>query len=169
MKYFMSLLLCFSIAFSALPEKNPAPTFFLRTLDDKAFFLSDEIKKGQPIVLSFFATWCVPCRKEMPELQTLSEALTDVSFYLINVSNLNQDGTKLKEDPVKVREMVESLKVELPVLMDKYAMTAEKYEAFILPRLIVIDKKGIIVHSSYGYDKDKGLEEIEKILKDLDD
>jgi len=55
-----------SIAFSALPENQVAPTFFLRTLEDEAFFLSDEIKKGQPIVLSFFATWCGPCRKEMP-------------------------------------------------------------------------------------------------------
>ena len=169
MKYVTPLFLFISVAFSALPENQVAPTFFLRTLDDEAFFLSDEIKKGQPIVLSFFATWCVPCRMEMPELQKLSGELTDVSFYLINVSNLNQDGTKLKEDPVKVREMVESLKVELPVLMDKYAMTAEKYEAFILPRLVVIDQKGVIVHSSYGYNKDKGLKEIESILKGLDD
>ena len=144
MKFVTPLLLCISFAFSALPENTPAPTFFLHTLDDKTFFLSDEIKKEKPIVLSFFATWCGPCRKEMPALDSLSRKFTDIKFFLVNVSNLVLDGTKLKEDPVKVRKMLEDLNVDLPVLMDKYAMTAEKYGATTLPLLVITQVSHII-------------------------
>jgi len=157
MRLFVITFLC-SILIAA-PEK--APTFFLHTLDDKTFFLSEEIKKEKPIVLSFFATWCGPCRKEMPVLDSLSKVFTDIEFFLVNVSNLVQGDTKLKEDPVMVQKMLEDLNVDLPVLMDKYAMTAEKYGATTLPLLVIIDKKGNIILSKTGYKKGDELELID--------
>lgn len=167
MNRFKAIVILLTIACATVSaQETSAPTFFAFTIDNKPFFLSDEIKKEKPIVLSFFATWCGPCRQEMPVLDSLSREFTDIEFFLVNVSNLVLGGTKLKEDPVKVRKMLEDLNVDLPVLMDKYAMTAEKYGATTLPLLVIIDKKGNIILSKTGYKKGDELELID-ILKGL--
>ena len=128
--------------------------------------MSKEIEKEKPIVLSFFATWCGPCRQEIPVIDSLSTEFSNVGFYLVNVSGLTQGEKVMKEDTKKVRQMLETLKVDLPVLMDKYGKTAELYDALVLPRVIVIDKNGMIVYAHTGYDKEVKLEII-KILKEV--
>ena len=158
------LLCCFSVIIAEENEVKSAPTFFARTLENKNFYFSDELKKENPIVLSFFATWCGPCRVEMPVLDSISTEFPHISFYLVNVSGLEQGGVKFKEDPVKVKAMVEYLKVDIPVIMDKYGLTAEKYGALNLPTLVVIDEEGKIVYEHTGYARGDELELI-KILK----
>ena len=145
---------------------DDAPTFFVRDLQEKSFFFSDTLKVGNPIVLSFFATWCVPCRAEMPELDTLSQSYKDVNFYLINVSGLTQGNTKMKEDPEKVKMMVDKLGVNLKVLMDKYGKVAENYGVKSLPRLVLIDQKRKVHYIHDGYeagDEDKLKEVLDKL------
>ena len=159
MKIVISILIAASLAFAELKVGDPAPTFFAKTLDKKSFFLSDSLERNQnPIVLSFFATWCGPCRIEMPILDTLSQSYNDIDFYLINVSGL--EGRK-KENPVEVKALLEKLGVTLPVLMDKYGNAAQKYDALILPRLVVIDSSKIIyAHTGYEEGDDKKLIQI---------
>ena len=159
MKFVISILITASLAFAELKVGDPAPTFFAKTLDKKSFFLSDSLERNQrPIVLSFFATWCGPCRIEMPVLDTLSQSYNDIDFYLINVSGL--EGRK-KENPVEVKALLEKLGVTLPVLMDKYGNAAQKYDALILPRLVVIDSSKIIyAHTGYEEGDDKKLIQI---------
>ena len=134
-----------------------APTFYLNTLDGKRFYLSKTLEKKKPIVLSFFATWCEPCKKEMPVLETLSKEFEETDFYLVNVSNLVQGGKKLKEDPKLVQRLVDGLKLTMTVLMDKYALVAKKYEAMVLPRLAIIapDGKVSYLHTGYEYGDEK--------------
>jgi len=163
-KILFFLLFCFSAIIAGENKSGLAPTFFARTLENKKFYLSEELKKGKPIVLNFFATWCGPCRKEMPVLDSISTEFPHISFYLVNVSGLEQGGVKLKEDPVKVKEMVESLEVDLPVIMDKYGSTAEKYDALNLPKLVVIDQDGKLIYDHTGYKIGDELELI-KILR----
>jgi len=152
----------FSLAFAELKVGDEAPTFFVRDLTEKNFFLSDTLKLGRPIVLSFFATWCGPCRLEMPVLDTLSQSYKDINFYLVDVSGLTQGKAKMKEDPAKVKIMVESLGVTLQVLMDRYGKVAEKYEVKSLPRLVVIDAKGKVhyIHDGYAPGDEKKLKEV---------
>ena len=156
------LILLFSLAFSEIKVGADAPTFFVRDLAEKSFFLSDTLKLGKPTVLSFFATWCGPCRIEMPELDTLSHSYTDINFYLVNVSGLTQGKAKMKEDPEKVKMMVDKLGVNLKVLMDKYGKVAEKYEVKSLPRLVVIDAKGKVhyIHDGYAPGDENKLKEV---------
>ena len=135
---------------------DEAPTFFVRDLEEKNFFLSDTLKLEKPTVLSFFATHCMPCRVEMPELDTLSREYTNVNFYLVDVSG------KIKEDPVKVKELVTKLGVNLQVLMDKYGKVAEKYGVKSLPRLVVIDDKSKVhyIHDGYAPGDENKLKEV---------
>ena len=148
---------------------DEAPTFFVRDLGEKNFFLSDTLNLGRPTVLSFFATWCVPCRAEMPELDTLSQSYKDVNFYLVDVSGLTQGKSKMKEDPEKVKMMIDKLGVSLQVLMDKYGKVAEKYGVKSLPRLVVIDAKSTVhyIHDGYAPGDEKKLKEVlDKLLSD---
>ena len=166
MKIIISILIIASLAFAELKVGDPAPTFFVRDLTEQNFFFSDTLKTGKPAVLSFFATWCGPCRVEMPVLDTLSQSYSDINFYLINVSGLTQGKSKMKEDPAKVKIMVESLGVTLQVLMDKYGKVAEKYEVKSLPRLVVIDAKSTVHYIHDGYepgDENKLKEVLDKL------
>ena len=151
-----------STLMSQIKVGDDAPTFFVRDLEEKNFFLSDTLKLRKPIVLSFFATWCVPCRAEMPELDTLSQSYKDINFYLVNVSGLTQGKNKMKEDPEKVKMMVDKLGVSQQVLMDKYGKVAEKYGVTSLPRLVVIDQKSTVhyIHDGYAPGDEKKLKEI---------
>ena len=159
---FLILLILISSTFAELKVGDEAPTFFVRDLQEKNFFLSDTLKLGKPTVLSFFATWCGPCRLEMPVLDTLSQSYKNINFYLVDVSGLTQGKSKMKEDPEKVKIMVESLGVTLQVLMDKYGKVAEKYEVKSLPRLVVIDAKSTVhyIHDGYAPGDEKKLKEV---------
>jgi len=167
---FLILLILISSTFAELKVGDEAPTFFVRDLTEKNFFLSDTLKLGKPIVLSFFATWCGPCRVEMPVLDTLSQSYKDVNFYLVDVSGLTQGKSKMKEYPAKVKIMVESLGVTLQVLMDKYGKVAEKYGVTSLPRLVVIDQKSTVhyIHDGYAPGDEKKLKEVLDKLTDAE-
>ncbi len=167
MKYSIILTL-FSLAFAELKIGDDAPTFFVRDLTEQNFFFSDTLKTGKPAVLSFFATWCGPCRVEMPVLDTLSQSYSDINFYLVDVSGLTQGKSKMKEDPAKVKIMVESLGVTLQVLMDKYGKVAEKYGVKSLPRLVVIDAKSTVhyIHDGYAPGDENKLKEVLDKLTD---
>ena len=145
----------FAMIFAAtiLPDQavsdNKAPGFYARTLEGKNFFLSDNLGKGRNIFLSFFATWCVPCKQEIPVLDSLKNIYSSTDFYLINVSGLEVGGNKIKEDPKKVREFIDMLGVSIPVLMDKYGRTALAYDALTLPTSVMIDSEGEIIYFMY--------------------
>jgi len=165
---FLILLILISSTFAELKVGDEAPTFFVRDLQEKNFFLIDTLKLGKPTVLSFFATWCGPCRLEMPVLDTLSQSYKNINFYLVDVSGLTQGKSKMKEDPEKVKIMVESLGVTLQVLMDKYGKVAEKYGVKSLPRLVVIDQKSTVhyIHDGYAPGDENKLKEILDKLAD---
>ena len=150
MKYSIILTL-FSLVFSEIKVGDPAPTFYIRTLEGKNFFMSDTLKHDKPIILSFFATWCVPCREEIPVLDSVRQEFPDMKFYLVDVSGLNTNGKAMIEDSLMVAKMINFLKVDILVLMDIYGKTAEKYAVKELPTLVVIDPKGIISYMHSGY------------------
>jgi len=144
---------------------DPAPTFYLRTLEGENFFLSKEIKVDSPIVLAFYATWCVPCRQEIPALEKMmvDPSISNVRLYYINVGGLmaaeeGGDVVKQREEMEKVSRHKEQYKMSHPILMDQYAVTAQKYGAQSLPTLIVIGGDGTVKYLHHGYkpgDEDK--------------
>ena len=169
---FISVILLWSFLLSEIKIGDEAPTFYVRTLDERDFFLSDSLKKNhRPIVFSFFATWCIPCRQEIPVLDSIRTIYPKVDFYLIDVSGLNQNGKMQIEDPDSVRKMIKSLGTKIPVLMDKFGTVAEKYDAVILPRIIAIaptDSSFKVVYEHTGYergDEKKLIETIESLLE----
>jgi len=141
---------------TSLQKRDMAPTFFLKSLSGNDFFLTDYCGKPlQPwknserkiVVISFFATYCLPCLKEIPQLQALAmEFGEQVKFVLVD----------LKEDSDKVNEFVKKHDIVLPVLLDRYGIVAKKYGVETLPCLFVVDKAGRIVFILRGYDENIG-------------
>lgn len=133
---------------AALLPGDPAPMFFLRQLDENDFFLSrrvgDRARPGKksPIVLSFFTNACIPCRKEIPHLTALQEEYTVPGIYLVNVG----------DDVDMVKKYVTKMKYNLPVLLDKYGMIAEKYKAEMTPTLVIISEEGKILFYKQGFE-----------------
>ena len=151
-RIFILIFITLSSLFSQIKVGDTAPTFFTKKLDGGSFFLSDSLERNNnPIVLSFFATWCVPCRTEIPILDSLSTIHKDTDFYLVNVSGLRQGSRTLKEEPTMVQEMIKNLKSSIPVLMDKYGVAAEKYGAMVLPTTAIINPEGKIAYIHTGF------------------
>ena len=94
-----------SILLSEIKIGDEAPTFYVRTLDEKDFFLSDSLKNNQrPIVFSFFATWCIPCRQEIPVLDFLRKNQPVDPKILVNKFKRFDLHASEKEGKVKFSE-----------------------------------------------------------------
>ena len=125
---------------AALPPESiplrghPAPEFSLQTLDGEALSLSE--LRGQAIVLNFWATWCPPCRAEMPELQAAYQAYRSGGLVVLGVN-------QAEEAPV-VRAYLEELGLTFPVVLDANYEAASLYAVNSLPTTFFIDRDGII-------------------------
>jgi len=150
------IIISSSFLFSNNNEK--APTFYLRTLDNNDFFLSEELERGNPIILSFFATWCAPCKKEMPIIDSLALEYDDIDFYFVNVNGI---ANQPPETSIKIKELIKSLKINVTVLLDLNTKIFEKYNGKVLPRTIVINSSGNIVYQRDGYKKGDEIELIQ--------
>jgi thiol-disulfide isomerase/thioredoxin len=149
---------------------DPAPVFSLPDLNNNYIFLRDysgeklrkpwKNKTKYVVVSSFFATWCGPCKKEIPYLEKLQKEYKDkdIKFFLIDVG----------EERAKVNEFLQKNPLKLTVLHDRYQQTAEKYGATSLPRLIVIDKNGTIRLIKKGFkDGESFLKEMRTLVEKL--
>jgi len=168
-----NVCICFAQEGMDLRVGDSAPTFFLRSLEGENFFLSKEINGESPIILSFYATWCIPCRKEIPALEEImtDPSIENVRLYYVNVGGLigaDEDGdlVKQREEADKVRHHKEHFKMTHPILMDRYALTAQKYGADSLPALVVVDGNGNIRYQHWGFEAGDE-KKLLKILKTL--
>ncbi|MBS1518909.1 MAG: TlpA family protein disulfide reductase [Bacteroidetes bacterium] len=127
-------------------SKNTSPNV-IWTEDGKKVSLND--LKGKVVLLNFWATWCGPCIREMPDLSTISEEMKGKDFRLIGMNVFQQDGTKkvddfLKSSPVKYTVLDGNQEV-----VDAFGeATGENVEA--VPTTFIIDKKGKIAETIVG-------------------
>jgi peroxiredoxin len=141
------MLLCSSLSFAALRTNEEAPAFSLPNLDGKEFVLSDVLQGGRGasggVVLSFFASWCRPCRTELPILNGLSNELQAKGVAVVIVD--------LKENTAVIRSFVENYKLDrVTVLSDREGKTAAKYQVRFLPVTFCIGVDGRIKDMIYG-------------------
>lgn len=119
---------------------NFAPDFELETLDGDVVSLSDF--KGQKIILNFWATWCPPCRAEMPDFE---EAYVDDNLEILAV-NL----TESESNESRVHSFIDELGLTFPILMDRASNVSDMYEVRTYPTTYIIDSEGMIQFRALG-------------------
>ena len=134
-----------------------APDFALRDTAGKNISLS--AFKGKVVLLNFWATWCPPCRAEMPALNKLYREKKNRGLEIIAVSTDRSVSS--------VKDFLEKHKVDFPILFDEDRTAVKLYRVFSMPTTFLIDRNGTVVEKFYGeYDwtepETKG--KIEKLL-----
>jgi peroxiredoxin len=135
-----------------------ATDFTLKDINGKSVSLSSF--KGKVVLLNFWATWCPPCRAEIPAMNKLNQLLKNKGLVILAVS------TDRSVDDVK--DFLSSVPVNFTVVTDeKLAVTRNLYKVFMVPTTFLIDKRGIIVKKYFGernWTEPEIIKEIESFL-----
>ena len=136
-----------------------APDFTLSTPDGEAFTLSK--LRGQAVLINLWATWCPPCRAEMPAIQELYDEYKDQGFVVLAINMTYQD------DSLAITSFIRENQLSFPVLIDETGDVARKYELRSLPSSFFIDHNGIIQEVVIGGPMSEALlrTRIESLLK----
>ena len=149
----LSVILLAGTALAQFNTGQQAPDFTLPDLAGKNVTLSDVLGNG-PVYLNFWATWCGPCKKEIPELIKLYDQYKDRGFKVLAIS---VDGAKTQGS---VESFVRSHKMEFPILLDPdQEVFVRRYQGRGIPYGFLLDNEGRIVYFVRGY-----IPGVEKVL-----
>ena len=119
---------------------GPAPVLALRDLDGGLHRLPDY--RGKVVLINFWATWCGPCRDEMPSIQRLKEKLAGKPFAVLAVN--------LDEPESRIRNFLSQMKVDFTILLDPERKVAKAWDARILPASYIVGADGRVRYSLVG-------------------
>ena len=139
-------------------ENKPAPDFTLKNLQQQSLTLSQ--LKGKVVMLNFWASWCEPCKEEMPSMQRLYKQMQGKPFEIIAVS--------IDKEESKMKEFLTKFPVTFPILRDPDEQIAKKHYAITgVPETFVIDSKGNIIRhviGSFDWDHPQLIELLKQLL-----
>lgn len=155
--FVLTIILFLTVCFSSPAFSGEKTTdFTLPDINGKKVSFSEF--KGMVVVLNFWATWCGPCRAEMPSLNNLYNEYKDKGFVVLAVS------VDTSEKPVK--SFAREHKLAFPILMDKdKAVSFDEYTVLGLPTTFLIDKNGVVIEKIMGEREWDSPQMKEKILK----
>ncbi len=136
-----------------------APNFSLPDLQGKTQRLTDY--RGKVVFLNFWATWCKPCKEEMPSMQVLWDNLKNQDFMMLAVSMDRVTTTK------DIPSFVETLKLSFPILTDSWGQTDKRYKLMGVPETYIIDQNGVLREKVIGPRDWTRRESIETIVQML--
>ena len=154
----LSVLTATSLASSALTGQV-APDFALKSSAGSNMRLSEY--RGDVVMINFWATWCGPCRQEMPLLDDLYSRYERVGFKLL--------GVNIDDDSRRAMQMIEELGVKFPVLFDESKDVSRLYQVEAMPVTVLVDRSGVVRHVHHGYKpgyEQKYLTEIRGLLRE---
>jgi thiol-disulfide isomerase/thioredoxin len=126
-----------------LPTQNgeAAPDFSIDLLDGTTFRLTDHLRDDRrPVILNLWASWCGPCRAEMPAFDAVSKVQTDVLFL----------GVAVQDDPGAAAQFAEEIGVSYPLAIDDADRVGRRYPSPGLPATYFISADGVIVRTVFG-------------------
>ncbi len=136
-----SLLLVASAGAAAVQPSALAPDFTLRSVDGPNLRLREQ--RGRVVLVNFWATWCGPCRQEMPHLNKLYDKYRGSGFVLL--------GVNIDDDARTATDLSAKLGLKFPVLLDTDKTVSRLYEMGAMPSTVVIDREGRVRYLHRGY------------------
>ncbi len=128
-------------AASAASVSGPAPNFTLQSLDGKNLKLSE--MRGNVVLINFWASWCGPCREEMPLLNQLHSKYEPLGFTVL--------GVNVEEQEKNARGFLQNFPVDFPVLLDNQNKVSKLYDVIAMPTTVVVDRDGNMRYLPRGY------------------
>jgi cytochrome c biogenesis protein CcmG, thiol:disulfide interchange protein DsbE len=119
---------------------QPAPNFALQSPDGRTVKLSD--LRGQVVLVNFWATWCIPCRDELPAIQQVYSEQKDQGFTVLEVNE--------QETPKAIEEFAATIGAMPPIVLDRDGSVMQQYQLKGLPDTFVVDRQGVVRGLSYG-------------------
>ncbi|EKF75831.1 redoxin domain-containing protein [Alcanivorax hongdengensis A-11-3] len=158
MKKTLSALILCVLALVAGPTlaADTAPDFTLKARSGDNIRLNE--LRGTVILVNFWASWCGPCRTEMPLLDKLYQQYRDYGFTVL--------GVNLDENRDQAEQLLANVPVTFPVLFDPDNSTSESYQVDAMPTTVLIDRNGTIRYHHRGY-KDGYMDKYEQEVKEL--
>jgi thiol-disulfide isomerase/thioredoxin len=120
---------------------SPAPALALHDLGGGPVRLADF--RGRVVLINFWATWCPPCRDEMPAMQTLARELDRQGLVVLAVNY--QEGAEA------IRQFTGETRFTLPVLLDPDGAVTRRYRVTVLPTSVLVDRRGALVGTVVGF------------------
>jgi thiol-disulfide isomerase/thioredoxin len=141
----VALLLALAVPLAGAQELRPwrggaAPPLALQDLEGRTHRLEDY--RGKVVLINFWATWCDPCRAEMPALNKLRASFAGQPFAVLAVN--------LAESESRIRRFMEQVPLDFPVLLDRDSGAAKAWKARVLPVSFIVDAEGRIRYSALG-------------------
>jgi len=139
------LLLVTGLLFSANAQaealEGPAPDFTLKSRSGENVKLSE--LRGDVVMINFWASWCAPCRQEMPLLEEMYKKYNDLGFELL--------GVNVEEDSSKAAELLREVPVSFPILYDNTNKVTKLYNVVAMPSTVMVDRDGKMRYLHRGY------------------
>jgi peroxiredoxin len=143
----------------AIPGGSPAPTFTLGSSSGSEVSLAQY--KGQVVMINFWASWCGPCRQEMPLLESIYRKYNKMGFTLI--------GVNVEPDSHAASEWLKQTPVTFPILYDKDSKVSKLYDVAGMPSTVLIDRSGTLRMLHRGYkagDENEYLDSIRALIRE---
>jgi len=128
-------------AVSADTDSGPAPDFALKSDSGENLRLSEF--RGEVVMINFWASWCGPCRQEMPLLDELYTQYQPLGFTIL--------GVNVEEDTTKAKKMLRESPVNFPILFDNKCEVSRLYDVVAMPSTVLVDRDGNVRHLHQGY------------------
>jgi len=137
----------------------PAAEFALTSRTGEVVSLSG--LKGQVVLINFWATWCGPCRKEMPLLEQIQKKYASLGFTML--------GVNVEEDTTMMDAFLKDVPVTFPILLDPANGVSKLYNVSAMPSTVIVDRKGNIRYIHQGYkagDESKYQDMIRQLIRE---
>jgi len=161
---FLSIVICLTLLLVAcgqppkMAEMNkPAPDFTLVDTKGRTWNLAE--LKGRVVFLNFWATWCPPCREEMPSMQEVHASLPEDKFTMLAVLS--------NDDPALADSLAAKIGATFPILIDPEGKVAKAYGLTGVPETCIIDKQGVLREKFIGPVPWNSLEALQMLRKYL--
>ena len=151
--------LALSLPALAGSEGGPAPSFSLASRAGSQVSLAQY--KGQVVMINFWASWCGPCRQEMPLLESIYKKYSKMGFTMI--------GVNVEPDSNAANEWLKQTPVSFPILYDKDSKVSKLYDVSGMPSTVIIDRSGKLRMLHRGYkpgDENEYLDSIRALVRE---
>ncbi len=155
----ISLVLSLLLAAPASQAATPAPGFTLKSMSGENIKLGEQV--GNVVMINFWASWCGPCRQEMPLLNDLHNKYEPLGFTVL--------GVNVEENSSQAVDFISDTPVDFPILFDSANEVSKAYQVIAMPTTVLVDRDGNVRYIHKGYktgDEQKYRDMVRKLVRE---